>query len=552
MRFTCQSCNAKYAIPDERVEGKVVRLKCQKCGGEIVVRGPPKAIEAEAKTVTQVAPAKTPRPEAKTTEAPRTAKIAPVSRIEDRPAVRLDDSASESAFGGGDEDEPRESTRIANLTELEGMRQKAAADRLEPNKAKPVMKAPTPSAPPAPADRAEWLALISGVQYGPLTAADVRAKIASGELHARSYMWREGLGEWQRVQSLPEFADAVPASARASAPASAPPTKAAKGDPSDFDAVFGPRGTPATVEAGARSVEDDLGPPEPTAEQVSDSHVISAPQGEPDEDIGLAAQLEGEEPIAPQRENTAQFLAASGLVAARKRRRIMIAAAVAIVLAIVLLIVLDLLGVLALPGMGVAYNALAIDNPHQAASQPSAPADQDQLSEEEKARLREGLLGKKKEEPKAPAEPRHDRKPEPGDAPSKPDSAEQKLLADVYGDHEKSAVRVEAPKFKTAEQDLPDGITGEAIAKVVESNQRAVKFCLERELKRGGTLSGRLELEFTIAPSGMVQDVDIKSAKFRGTDFGACVVQAVKSWRFPRFSGAPVPVEYPFILSSGM
>ena len=91
-----------------------------------------------------------------------------------------------------------------------------------------------------------------------------------------------------------------------------------------------------------------------------------------------------------------------------------------------------------------------------------------------------------------------------------------------------------------------------AAQRVVETNQRAVKFCLERELKRGSQPQGRLEVEFTIAPTGLVSNAEIKTAKFTGTEFGDCVTQAVKTWKFPRFSGAPVPVEYPFILSSGM
>jgi hypothetical protein len=95
-------------------------------------------------------------------------------------------------------------------------------------------------------------------------------------------------------------------------------------------------------------------------------------------------------------------------------------------------------------------------------------------------------------------------------------------------------------------------MNAETITKVVENNQRAVKLCLERELKHGGTLSGKLEVEFSIAPSGLVTNAGIKTAKFKGTEFGDCVVGAVKAWKFPRFSGDPVPVEYPFILSSGM
>jgi predicted Zn finger-like uncharacterized protein len=39
MKITCQSCQAKYTIADEKVAGKTVKIKCKKCGAAIVVNG---------------------------------------------------------------------------------------------------------------------------------------------------------------------------------------------------------------------------------------------------------------------------------------------------------------------------------------------------------------------------------------------------------------------------------------------------------------------------------------------------------------------------------
>ncbi len=39
MKIICDSCGAKYSIADEKVAGKVFRIKCKKCGSPIVVRG---------------------------------------------------------------------------------------------------------------------------------------------------------------------------------------------------------------------------------------------------------------------------------------------------------------------------------------------------------------------------------------------------------------------------------------------------------------------------------------------------------------------------------
>ncbi|HVY48461.1 MAG TPA: zinc-ribbon domain-containing protein, partial [Minicystis sp.] len=37
MKITCQSCQSKYTVSDEKVQGKTVKIKCKKCGATIIV-----------------------------------------------------------------------------------------------------------------------------------------------------------------------------------------------------------------------------------------------------------------------------------------------------------------------------------------------------------------------------------------------------------------------------------------------------------------------------------------------------------------------------------
>ena len=39
MKITCQSCQAKYTIADDKVLGKIVKIRCKKCAATIVVNG---------------------------------------------------------------------------------------------------------------------------------------------------------------------------------------------------------------------------------------------------------------------------------------------------------------------------------------------------------------------------------------------------------------------------------------------------------------------------------------------------------------------------------
>src|SRR4051812_19166477 len=37
MKITCQSCQSKYTVSDDKVQGKTVKIKCRKCGATILV-----------------------------------------------------------------------------------------------------------------------------------------------------------------------------------------------------------------------------------------------------------------------------------------------------------------------------------------------------------------------------------------------------------------------------------------------------------------------------------------------------------------------------------
>src|SRR5579883_577576 len=37
MKITCQSCQSKYNVADEKVQGKTVKIRCKKCGATLVI-----------------------------------------------------------------------------------------------------------------------------------------------------------------------------------------------------------------------------------------------------------------------------------------------------------------------------------------------------------------------------------------------------------------------------------------------------------------------------------------------------------------------------------
>src|SRR5579872_5232821 len=53
MKIVCDSCGTKYSIADDKVRGKVFKIRCKKCSHIIVVRG---TNEAAASATPAIAP----------------------------------------------------------------------------------------------------------------------------------------------------------------------------------------------------------------------------------------------------------------------------------------------------------------------------------------------------------------------------------------------------------------------------------------------------------------------------------------------------------------
>jgi hypothetical protein len=45
--------------------------------------------------------------------------------------------------------------------------------------------------------------------------------------------------------------------------------------------------------------------------------------------------------------------------------------------------------------------------------------------------------------------------------------------------------------------------------------------------------------------TGATNQVAVSPDKFKGAVAGKCVSGAVKNWKFPKFSGAPMPLDFP-------
>jgi hypothetical protein len=91
--------------------------------------------------------------------------------------------------------------------------------------ARPAWSQPEPAqdAPPAPdLTERDWYVGIRGTPTGPIHGPEIRDHAAAGDIDGDSLVWREGMGEWRPLRTVPALLAIVEAARPAPAPAPAP------------------------------------------------------------------------------------------------------------------------------------------------------------------------------------------------------------------------------------------------------------------------------------------------------------------------------------------
>lgn len=105
------------------------------------------------------------------------------------------------------------------------------------------------------------------------------------------------------------------------------------------------------------------------------------------------------------------------------------------------------------------------------------------------------------------------------------------------------------PMALTQEATVESGLDKDQIAAVINRNLGQVRFCYEQGLQGNPNLSGRVAVDFTISPSGMVSSAQIANTTINSKMIEDCIVLRLKTWKFPLpQGGASVKVSYPFNL----
>ena len=197
MKFVCDRCQTKYSIADEKVRGKILKVRCKSCANIITVREEGAARRASA------------------------------------PASPVGGAAPAATSSGS----PARSTIVSPpLAEQAGRAPSATARPPTPMGAPPIERraAARPPVPP-PDEGVTWYMALDGNRTGPFSRKQLIDHIAPLPKDADIHVWSERLGAWKPPMEVPALANELHARRRPPVPIPPmPPLPAAPPVPPPF------------------------------------------------------------------------------------------------------------------------------------------------------------------------------------------------------------------------------------------------------------------------------------------------------------------------------
>jgi predicted Zn finger-like uncharacterized protein len=247
VKFLCDRCKTRYSIGDERVRGKILKIRCKNCANVITVRegmvadseaSPPAAPEyaGRAKKPTTMNPtvlseASEPRgpglpdPGRIPSGEPARSERARLSGAESpaaEPALRGGPGQPAAGPGGPSAREPAGVAPVRPGAPGEAQARRPApsdpAGRVQPGAGRRAAGAPPRGEPnalnaafasamakPPPALEEEWYVSIDGDQAGPFSLTEAQGWVAEKALDAELHCWSEGFDDWLPVDKVSHF-----------------------------------------------------------------------------------------------------------------------------------------------------------------------------------------------------------------------------------------------------------------------------------------------------------------------------------------------------------
>lgn len=90
-------------------------------------------------------------------------------------------------------------------------------------------------------------------------------------------------------------------------------------------------------------------------------------------------------------------------------------------------------------------------------------------------------------------------------------------------------------------------LSRQEVLQVLNRHQGRIQACYERGLTRNSGLGGRVTFSWTISPAGRVTGAREQGSTMGSPQVSQCILGVIRRMRFPRPSGGPVQVTFPFM-----
>jgi hypothetical protein len=82
---------------------------------------------------------------------------------------------------------------------------------------------------------------------------------------------------------------------------------------------------------------------------------------------------------------------------------------------------------------------------------------------------------------------------------------------------------------------------------VVVTNKAKIKACTDDAKAKDPGASGTIVMSWVIRPDGSTTNMKSDTPEFQKTPLSACLAAAIKTFKFPAYSGAQMaPIKFPF------
>ncbi len=110
-----------------------------------------------------------------------------------------------------------------------------------------------------------------------------------------------------------------------------------------------------------------------------------------------------------------------------------------------------------------------------------------------------------------------------------------------------------APTQPAQSNDASGGPPPAELKRIVEQTQPAFQFCIEQYVRKHPTFrGGRVNLVATVGPSGIVKKSAVDRADIESSELGACLKTKARRMVFSSFSGDDVDLQIPLILTTSL